>query len=707
MKSMTRRVIATLLLLVPVLLGVCGAARAEKWALLIGIDQYADANRINPLGAAAADAKAMATTLHEVAGFDTDHIQLLVSDGDLKPTRTNILNALGRLGDSARPGDTVFVLFSGHGVEVKGVPYLLPYDTTAFDDELLAESALEVSKFRQRLGQIHTKALILAFDMCRSSPKKGGKDVSAADSKMAGSLTRGLDFKQSPSASTANAAVTITLFSCSPDERSYEWAEKGRGYFSYFLEQGLRGKAADVAGVVTGRSLANYVGRQVKATVSRVEHFDQNPYPSLDGNGVETFVLASVASRVAAPSIAATGIPKMLNTRARLTVEANVPEAMIAVDGETVAGGTYAANLLDEPQKDVQVTISAPGYETVVMTVTLRRGKTEPLKVTLTSVNAPNNGAVPSAPVAIALTPAYFVGAAKSAARDLTCELKANALARIARAQTVAGDTGGAAQTIAEADQNIGWARDTLALKEPGSSGRAMTLTRMASAQIALGNTAQAARTLEEAKTAAGRIGDFWGKPNTLTEIAILQAKCGDAEGARKTNAQAKNILSRGGNVALKGGSLANVARSQAICGDIAGARGTIVLAKTLTCTVTDPTVNSGPLSLIAQAQAACGDIAEAKTTVEQVFNLYRKSEALCAISKAQAERGDVAGAIETASPIVDAPRKSEALVAIAVQQATGGNLRGAKATADGIIPAQRRAEALAGIAAVLARAKK
>ena len=36
---------------------------------------------INPLGAAGADAKALAKTLRETAGFTDDHIQLLVSDG--------------------------------------------------------------------------------------------------------------------------------------------------------------------------------------------------------------------------------------------------------------------------------------------------------------------------------------------------------------------------------------------------------------------------------------------------------------------------------------------------------------------------------------------------------------------------------------------------------------------------------------------------
>ena len=154
------------------LLCVVGAATArpayaDQWALLIGIDQYEDVNHINPLGGAAADARALAKTLHDAAGFPEEHVKVLVSDGEVKPTRTNILNALARLANNAKAGDTVFVVYSGHGMDIDGTSYLLPYDTSAYDNSTIADSALETSKFRARLRQVKARALILAFDMCR------------------------------------------------------------------------------------------------------------------------------------------------------------------------------------------------------------------------------------------------------------------------------------------------------------------------------------------------------------------------------------------------------------------------------------------------------------------------------------------------------------------------------------------------------------
>ena len=72
----------------------CLSARpacADQYALLIGIDAYQDANRVNPLHAAAADAKGVAEALRDYSAFAAAHVRVLTSDGDTKPTRSNIL----------------------------------------------------------------------------------------------------------------------------------------------------------------------------------------------------------------------------------------------------------------------------------------------------------------------------------------------------------------------------------------------------------------------------------------------------------------------------------------------------------------------------------------------------------------------------------------------------------------------------------------
>src|SRR5262249_4242151 len=82
-------------------------------------------------------------------------------------------------------------------------------------------------------------------------------------------------------------------FSCSPQERSWEWRTKGRGYFSYFLEEGLRRGAADGQGVVRVRNLVEYLQMAVYGAVQREEGKEQTPYPTIEGPGATELILAT------------------------------------------------------------------------------------------------------------------------------------------------------------------------------------------------------------------------------------------------------------------------------------------------------------------------------------------------------------------------------------------------------------------------------
>lgn len=359
----------------------------QKWALVIGVDQYEDANHINALGGAAADARALNKVLLEAAGFSSDHVTLLASDGPTKPTRSNILAALGRLIKNAQPGDLVFVSYSGHGIEVDGKPYLLPYDTSAFDDNTITDTALETAKFHERLRQVKARFVLCAFDMCRSDPRKLGKDVAAPDNRLSPTLARGMSFNSVASGtSSAGPQLAAILYSCSEGERSYEWRDRGRGYFSYFLEEGLRGKAADVSGRITVEGLAQYVQARVGETVSRNERAatKQTPYPELRGPGAGAFVLASVAP--GGGLIPTNANPTNVSVRAGLEVKSNVPGASLMVNGTLAPNRAFETDLVTEASRTVEAAVIADGYTPVVQQVTLVRGRTIELSVVLKPV---------------------------------------------------------------------------------------------------------------------------------------------------------------------------------------------------------------------------------------------------------------------------------------------------------------------------------
>lgn len=275
-------------------------ARAENHALLIGIDEYQDRNNINPLGAAARDARDLAKALAEVSQFPQSNIHVLTSDGETKPTGANIVFELGQLAKAVKPGDVVFFAFSGHGVESEAdeITYLLPYDADARSEATLARTGVSTAELFKQLKRLPAKAVVLAFDMCRSDPKKGARDVVATNrlGKRQAEKFRNLVLDAAQGAGTSETAgrprLVVTLFACSPGQRSWEWTSKQRGYFSYFLEEGLRRGAADSAGEVRLPNLINYLEKAVSGAVQRELGQDQTPAKLEIGTGAQEVVLA-------------------------------------------------------------------------------------------------------------------------------------------------------------------------------------------------------------------------------------------------------------------------------------------------------------------------------------------------------------------------------------------------------------------------------
>ena len=275
--------------------GACLAAgsacRADNYALLIGIDQYQQSDAVNGLAGASNDAKGLAQTLEQVSGFPADHVRVLTSDADPRPTGANITFELDQLSGRAKPGDLVFVLFSGHGIEMDGKTYLVPWDADARTESTLKRTSLPEEDVRGQLAQISARGLILAFDMCRSDPRKGSKTVQQ-DNLMG---RQAKDLVVTPVSAAGDAPgprAVVTLFSCSEGERSWEWRDKERGFFSYFLEQGLRHDAADAKGVVRVSSLVTYLEKSVSDAVRREQGHDQRPYSIVEGTGAQDLVLA-------------------------------------------------------------------------------------------------------------------------------------------------------------------------------------------------------------------------------------------------------------------------------------------------------------------------------------------------------------------------------------------------------------------------------
>jgi Tfp pilus assembly protein PilF len=247
-----------------------------RWALVIGLDKY-QSPEIPPLQGAVADAKAIAAALVRYADFSPQQVVTLTTDGPNKPTAAAIIDKLSELRSAVKPGDLFLFFFAGHGVEVEGRRFLLTYEVQATSPGALKMSSLPVSNLMQELEELKVRDRIIMVDACRDDPlNRGQRQLNVATAVMEAQFTL------QPS---SEAGVRATFLSSTRGESAYEWTEKGRGFFSYFIEKGLSGEAG-VYGKVTLNSLSDYLNENVPQAVRQQRGKEQTPFSDLKGQSL-------------------------------------------------------------------------------------------------------------------------------------------------------------------------------------------------------------------------------------------------------------------------------------------------------------------------------------------------------------------------------------------------------------------------------------
>lgn len=256
-----------------VLLILPGAALADRLALVIGNDGYAE---LPPLAKARNDATAIAAAL-EGQGFT---VTLLTDAGRRAMTR-----ALSDMASRIAPGDEALFYFAGHGVEIAGRNYLLPVDAPAVkpeDESFLTAESVAADDVLFNLQSRGALVTVLILDACRDNPF--------------------------PREGTRSAGSARGLAPIAPPEGSFILFSAGAGQSAL---DNLGGADANPNSVFT-RSLLPLLARndltlpelarllrgEVEATAATVNH-KQRPayYDELTGD----YTLAAAASRGAVP----------------------------------------------------------------------------------------------------------------------------------------------------------------------------------------------------------------------------------------------------------------------------------------------------------------------------------------------------------------------------------------------------------------------
>ncbi|NJN91132.1 MAG: hypothetical protein HC878_12685 [Leptolyngbyaceae cyanobacterium SL_5_14] len=230
---------------------------ASNWAIAIGINQY---RFLQPLKYAKRDAEVMSAFLTEQV--KCDRIFLFTDDSPpisgkpTEPFRANLLRVLRQIFEKPfmKNGDNFWFFFSGHGIRHREQDYMMPLDG---DPEDVENTGIPTHLITNYLRSCGADNVVLILDACRNGGKKSGEGI--------GRQTE----------AEARQTGVISIFSCSPDQYSYELDAIAQGAFTHALIEGLgiRGRCATVERL--NQYLENRVPDLVGQYLGRVR---QTPY---------------------------------------------------------------------------------------------------------------------------------------------------------------------------------------------------------------------------------------------------------------------------------------------------------------------------------------------------------------------------------------------------------------------------------------------
>ena len=168
--------------MVTTFIGPDAAQAANRFAFVVGNDAY---QNVDPLRKAVNDARSIAQAIQTI-GFQVTLGENL--------TRRQFIERFSAFENRIQPGDTAFLFYSGHGVELDGANYLVPVDAprvAADQQSLLKDESISTDNMIQRLKARGSLAQIVVLDACRENPfrQSNGRAIGG---------TRGLAPTQAP-----------------------------------------------------------------------------------------------------------------------------------------------------------------------------------------------------------------------------------------------------------------------------------------------------------------------------------------------------------------------------------------------------------------------------------------------------------------------------------------------------------------------------
>ncbi|MGD9676528.1 MAG: caspase domain-containing protein, partial [Candidatus Bipolaricaulia bacterium] len=223
-------------------------ASGNRWAIIVGVGRYGDPSMSGrSLKYSETDAQAVYDALTTMCQVPATNTTLLKGP---KATKAGVEAALADVGRRAKPGDTMFLYFSGHGSYVADKDgdeadgdrldeVLLPYDAVlGREDTYIIDDYLG-----WLVSRVGADSVAIIIDSCHGGGQ--GKSISAP-----GLLTKGAGDSVARDIFTDAGARTGVAFlaACQSGEVAFENADLGHGVLTFFVLQGIASSEADANG---------------------------------------------------------------------------------------------------------------------------------------------------------------------------------------------------------------------------------------------------------------------------------------------------------------------------------------------------------------------------------------------------------------------------------------------------------------------------
>jgi hypothetical protein len=246
--------------------------KQKRLGIFVGVSQYQDPG-IRKLRCAHTDAENMAAAMQKDGGLTADPVVLTNEKATLK----NIEKAIHDAAVATRPGDEVFIYWSGHGgrcADTTGSEsdgfneFLVPYDGKLDDIDTIRTTMLMDKTFGRWVQELDGRKVVVLLDACHAGGQAATPTKGLSDNRFSKDLTND-QFRPFFFSSYLDRVKDIgqkeaaVLASSRAAQVSFERRDGKMSVMTFFMIQQLKG----AGGKVSIQDAAEYLKKEVPAYV--------------------------------------------------------------------------------------------------------------------------------------------------------------------------------------------------------------------------------------------------------------------------------------------------------------------------------------------------------------------------------------------------------------------------------------------------------